>query len=403
MSAAEKVETVIIGAGVIGLAVARALSATAVAGGGGAEILLLDRAGTVGSETSSRNSEVIHAGLYYPSESLKAKLCVRGKQQLYDYCEARAIPFRQCGKLIVATQPEHVATLSNLQKQAESNGVMDTEIWSAQKLLAREPTLSPTNLHGALWSPSTGILDSHTFMINLLADAELDGSCTLALHTQVEDAVIQNDRRIHLYAAGMWLSCRRVINCAGLWAGNIASLIHTSRDGPSAKTTTSQPPKQYFARGTYFRLQQQHQPCSFSHLIYPVPDPRGGLGVHATIDLQGQVKFGPDVEWLDVTTDPNGIDMKPDPARAESFYKSIRTYWPDLQDGALVPDYTGVRPKLQHPSLFPGQSLPFQDFMIVGPETHGVPGLIHLFGIESPGLTSSMAISDYVAKLASRC
>ena len=222
----------------------------------------------------------------------------------------------------------------------------------------------------------------------------MTGVQTCALPILEDAEIVAVDGRIHLYAGDMWLSCERVINCAGLWAGQIASLLHNNKKDD---TTDWQPPKQYFARGTYFRLQQQS--CAFSHLIYPIPDPRGGLGIHATMDLQGQVKFGPDVEWLDAD-DPDAIDMKPDASRAELFYQSIRTYWPDLQDGALVPDYTGVRPKLQHPSLFPaGQSMPFQDFVIAGPETHGVAGLVHLFGIESPGLTSSMAIADYVAKL----
>lgn len=401
-SAATKVDTVIIGAGVIGLAVARALAAAAP-DKQIPEILLLDRAAAIGSETSSRNSEVIHAGLYYPTHSWKAQFCVRGKQQLYEYCESRSIPYRKCGKLILATQREHVDTLSKLHQQALSNGIRDTVILSTpQQVWEREPSLlsNNNNLHGALWSPSTGIVHSHTFMLHLLTDAEHNGVTTLALHSKVEDAnIIQSNNRIHLKAAGMWLSCRNVVNCAGLWAGQVASLLH-----PSSTSTAWQPPTHYFARGTYFRLQQQQPSCSFTHLIYPVPDPSGGLGVHLTMDLQGQVKFGPDVEWLDASIhNPDDIDMNPDSSRTDSFYQSIRTYWPDLQDGALVPDYTGVRPKLQHPSLLPGkQSLPFQDFVTAGPETHGVPGLIHLFGIESPGLTSSMAIAEYICDKMSR-
>lgn len=392
-AAAAKVDTVIIGAGVIGLAVARAL----VVGRGHGEVLVLDRAGTVGSETSSRNSEVVHAGLYYPPHSLKAQLCVRGRHQLYDYCHVRHIAHQRCGKLIVATDPRHMATLSHLQKQAADNAVFDAEILTPDQVWAREPSLTP-NLLGALWSPSTGILDSHSFMQHLVADAEDGGNFTLALHTPVHDAAVI-DNRICICAGDMWLSCARVINCAGLWAGQIASLFHNG-------AAQWQPPRQYYARGTYFRLQQQQQPQRpiFSHLIYPVPDPRGGLGVHATLDLQGLVRFGPDVEWLDAAAvdDPDGIDLAPDPARADAFYESIRSYWPDLRDGALSPDYVGVRPKLQHPAL-PSMSAPrsmsFQDFVIAGPETHGVPGLVHLFGMESPGLTSSMAIADYVATL----
>jgi len=391
MSAAAKVDTVVIGAGVIGLAVARALSAVAAQNN---EVLLVDRAARIGSETSSRNSEVIHAGIYYPFGSRKATWCVRGKNLLYQYCRDKSIPHQNVGKLVVATQPEHLPTLQKLHQQSADNGV-ETKLLSAADTLEREPTLSQT-IQGALWSPTTGIVDSHSFMVQLLSDAEQDGSTTLALHTAIEDAEIgSREQIIRLYADGMWLSCRQVVNCAGLWADGIARMIHSATTAD--KTNAWEPPQQYYAKGTYFRPTSTSP--KFSHLVYPVPDPLGGLGVHATLDLQGQIKFGPDVEWMAVDTAPDEIDLQPDPSRAESFYESIRSYWPDLKDGSLVPDYTGVRPKLQHPSLAMGEKLSFADFLVAGPETHGVPGLVHLFGMESPGLTSSMAIAEHVASM----
>lgn len=386
MATTAAVDTVVVGAGVIGLAVARALSVSNVS----SELLLLDRAAQIGSETSSRNSEVLHAGIYYPANSLKAQWCVHGKNMLYEYCRDKSVPNRRVGKLVVATAEEQVETLRKLRQQAEQNGV-ETHLLSKDETLSREPSLSPS-VAGALYSPSTGIVDSHSFMVQLLADAEDDGTTTLSLHTEVKDAEItKHSKCIRLFVDGMWLCCRNVVNCTGLWAHGMARLLH--------RNTEWQPPQQYFAKGTYFRTSSASP--KFSHLIYPVPDPRGGLGTHATLDLQGQVKFGPDVEWLAVDqTDPDEIDLQPDPARAQSFYESIRSYWPGIASAELVPDYCGIRPKLQHPSLMPGkdvtQKMPFQDFLVVGSEMHGVPGLIHLFGMESPGLTSSMAIAEHV-------
>jgi L-2-hydroxyglutarate oxidase LhgO len=397
-SAAVSVEAVVIGAGVIGLAVARALTTLA----GKTEVLILDRASQIGAETSSRNSEVVHAGLYYPHNSLKARFCVKGRHQLYDFCDKRSIPYNRCGKLVVATDREQMQViLPSLLKQALENGVDDVKLMNQEDIKVLEPSLSDS-LRGALWSPSTGIVDSHGFMLGLLADAEQNGA-TLALYTDVEDAKVDldenNKRRINICTDGTWLSCQTLVNCAGLWADRFASYLHrrTEESSEVGDLSVWQPPKQFFAKGTYFRLQGQS--ASFSHLIYPTPE-NGGLGVHATIDLTGQVRFGPDVEWLDPTaTEPGAIDMAPDPNRATSFYESIRRYWPQLKDGALVPDYTGVRPKLYHPSLRldSASSIPFHDFSIVGPDIHGIPGLVHLFGIESPGLTSSMAIAEYVA------
>jgi L-2-hydroxyglutarate oxidase LhgO len=268
-----------------------------------------------------------------------------------------------------------------LQQKATAMGV-EVQMLSQEDVKFLEPEVECV---GALLSPSTGVLDSHSFYLSLLADAEEHGA-TLALHTTVDDAEIA-DNVIRVHSDGAWIECETIVNSAGLGAGNVASLLH--------KDTPWKPPAHYYAKGTYFRLEGKP---SFQHLIYPVPEP-GGLGVHATVDWSGHsVKFGPDVEWLDPSIDLDEIDLNPDPQRGDKFYDQVRKYWPKLADGKLVPDYSGIRPKLQHP-LHHGPSLPFMDFLISGPEEHGVPGLIHLFGIESPGLTSSMAIGDYVCNL----
>jgi len=402
-SAAFHAEVCIIGAGVVGLAVARALSSSST--GKQREVLLVDKGACVGSETSSRNSEVIHAGLYYPPQSLKARLCVQGKQQLYAYCRERHIPFQNCGKLVVATQESQVHNeLETLQRQAFVNGVTDVRIVSPEDVKVMEPQV--TCVGGALWSPSTGVIDSHSYMMSLLADAEDDGDTTLVLHTNVVGANINSGSDVPLqlqFEDGTWLSCDAVVNAAGLWAHRIAKLFHNASSPSSPQRHhVWQPPRQYFAKGTYFQLQGV-QPMPFSHLIYPVPEP-GGLGVHATIDWAGQaVKFGPDVEWIDFPDDdeeemdPSQLSLVPDPQRGVRFYEQVRKYWPHLPDDKLIPDFVGIRPKLNHPATRTG--LGFEDFRIVSEETHGIPGLVHLFGIESPGLTSSMAIGDYVANL----
>lgn len=377
-SAAFHVETCVIGAGVIGLAVARALAQQ------GREVLIVDRAPMIGSETSSRNSEVIHAGLYYPQSSFKGKFCVRGKQLLYDYCESRHTPYNNCGKLVVATNIEQwTEELPKMKQQAKSNGVQDVELYTREQVQEFEPQVE---CFGALWSPSTGVLDSHSFMVSLLADAEEHGA-TLALNSNVDDAFISSDGGISVEVDGALISCSALVNSAGLWADTIARMIHND--------TKWQPPRQYFAKGNYFQLQGVKTP--FQHLVYPVPEPAGGLGVHATIDwaLQG-VKFGPDVEWLPPDASPDSIDPTPDPLRCESFYAAIRKYWPVLPNDSLVPDYAGIRPKLSHPDVPTGVPA---DFYIAGKEQHGVPGLVHLLGMESPGLTSSMAIAEYVSEL----
>jgi L-2-hydroxyglutarate oxidase LhgO len=375
VSSAFHTQVAVIGAGVVGLAIARSLAQS------GKEVLILDKASAICSETSSRNSEVIHAGIYYPQNSWKDKFCLQGRRLLYDYIQSRHISHKPCGKLIVATQPEQFQLdLPLLKQKAELNGVDNLKLVSRDDVKVMEPNVE---CFGALWSPSTGVLDSHSFFLSLLADAEEHGAL-LVLNTAVEDAAFVNDK-ICLKADDTWIECDQVINSAGLWASQVASIMHKHDNHYKS-------PKAFYAKGNYFRLQGK---VPFRHLIYPVPEP-GGLGVHATIDWSGNaVKFGPDVEWMDPSTtkDPSQISLDIDPQRGDKFYREVRKYWPDLQDNQLVPDYVGIRPKLNHPSQ---ETFGFMDYRIDGPETHGIHGLIHLFGIESPGLTSSMAIGEHI-------
>jgi L-2-hydroxyglutarate oxidase LhgO len=364
----EKVECVVIGAGVIGLAVARRLAQS------GREVIVLEAAEGIGTVTSSRNSEVIHAGIYYRSGSLMARMCVAGKQALYRYCRDRGIPHRNCGKLIVATAPKETEKLQSIRAHAEANGVTDLQTLTREAAQALEPAL---HCEAALFSPSTGIVDSHAYMLALRGNAEEAGAA-FAFHTPLLGAKVRSGR-IELDAGGeapMSLECKLLINAAGLGATTVARHI----DGMPVEKI----PPAYLAKGNYFSCSAR---APFSHLIYPVPEP-GGLGVHLTLDLAGQARFGPDVEWVD------RIDYAIDPARAERFYPAIRRYWPELPDGALMPSYSGMRPKIVPPAVA------VQDFLIQGPRDHGVDGLINLFGIESPGLTSSLAIADYVGELA---
>jgi L-2-hydroxyglutarate oxidase LhgO len=364
----DKVECVVIGAGVIGLAVARRLAQA------GREVIILEAAEAIGTVTSSRNSEVIHAGIYYPAGSLMARMCVAGKRALYEYCRDHGIPHRNCGKLIVATTPKETEKLQSIRAHAEANGVLDLQTLSGVDARTLEPAL---NCDAALLSPSTGIIDSHAYMLALRGDAE-DAGTACAFHTPLLQAKATAGR-IELDAGGeapMSLECRLLVNAAGLAAPAVARRI----DGMPIDLI----PPAYLAKGNYFSCSAR---APFSHLIYPVPEP-GGLGVHLTLDMAGQARFGPDVEWVDT------IDYAVDPARAERFYPAIRRYWPTLPDGALMPSYSGIRPKIVPPAVAT------QDFLIQGPRDHGVGGLINLFGIESPGLTSSLAIADYVGELA---
>jgi L-2-hydroxyglutarate oxidase LhgO len=365
----DKVECVVIGAGVIGLAVARRLARA------GREVVVLEAAEGIGTVTSSRNSEVIHAGIYYPTGSSMARMCVSGKLALYRYCAEHGIPSKNCGKLIVATTPSESEKLQSIRAHAEANGVLDMQTLSGEAARALEPAL---NCDAALLSPSTGIIDSHAFMLALRGDAE-DAGAAFAFHTPLERAKAAAGK-IELDAGGdapMTLQCRLLVNAAGLAAPAVARSI----DGMPIELI----PPAYLAKGNYFSCTAK---APFSRLIYPVPEP-GGLGVHLTLDMAGQARFGPDVEWVD------HIDYAVDPARAERFYPAIRRYWPTLPDGALMPAYSGMRPKIVPPAVAR------QDFLIQGPRDHGVDGLINLFGIESPGLTSSLAIADHIGELAS--
>jgi L-2-hydroxyglutarate oxidase LhgO len=361
----EKVDCVVVGAGVVGLAVARALARR------GRETLLLEAEGAIGTGTSSRNSEVIHAGLYYPPGSAKARLCVAGKHMLYDYCAARGIGHRRCGKLIVAAEASEERSLERIEAAARANGVTDLSRLTAAEVKALEPALRCV---AALLSPSTGVIDSHGLLLALEGDLE-DAGGTVALHSPVRRGRCRPDG-IHLEAGAqrtVELAARVVINSAGLHAQALARRIE-------GVPPASIPPSLY-AKGNYYVLRGK---APFQHLVYPIPIP-GGLGVHLTLDLAGQAKFGPDVEWVE------RLDYTVDPARAQGFYEAIRRYWPGLPEGSLHPGYAGIRPKLSNPGGAP------VDFLIQGEAAHGVRGLINLYGIESPGLTAALALAESVA------
>jgi L-2-hydroxyglutarate oxidase LhgO len=362
----DEIDCAVIGAGLVGLAVARALAIE------GREVLVLESEGAIGTGTSSRNSEVIHAGIYYPQGSLKAKLCVEGKQLLYAYAAERGVPHRRCGKFIVATSPEQAAQLEMIRTKAAANGVDDLELLTAQQAIALEPQLQCV---AALNSPSTGIVDSHALMLSLLGDLENAGGM-LALKSPIARAECGDDGIVLIAQDGTALRCRSVVNAAGLGAPALARRF----EGLPAASV----PTEYFAKGNYFTLSGR---APFGRLVYPVPEP-GGLGVHLTIDLGNQAKFGPDVQWVQ-----SADDLVVDPARGDGFYAEVRKYWPALPDGALIPGYAGMRPKISGPGE------PAADFVIDGPASHGVAGLVNLFGIESPGLTSSLAIARHVSDL----
>lgn len=359
-----QVDCTVIGAGVVGLAVARAMALA------GHSTVIIERERQFGSITSSRNSEVIHAGIYYPSGSIKARSCVVGKAMLYRYCEDRHVAHRRCGKLIVATSEDQLARLHEIRERASQAGVNDLKLIGSDEVASLEPDV---RCCAALHSPSTGIIDSHGYMLSLLGDAT-DADAQFACSTEVT--------HLRPTAGGVELSIngetepellsRFVVNAAGLESAAVARLIDGLEDRYVPATA--------MAKGNYFSLSAR---SPFARLIYPVPEP-GGLGVHLTFDLAGQARFGPDVEWIDA------IDYSVDPARCESFYAAIRRYWPGLPDDSLIPAYAGIRPKL----------VGADDFRISGEAEHGIPGLINLFGIESPGLTASLAIADLVAEAA---
>jgi L-2-hydroxyglutarate oxidase LhgO len=357
----ERLDAVVIGAGVVGLAVARALAMA------GREVVILEAEDAIGTHTSSRNSEVIHAGIYYPKGSLKARSCVAGKELLYEYCVAHGVAHRRSGKLIVATNEEQVGELQNIQKKADTNGVTDVVWMTRAQVQALEPEISCV---AGLYSPSTGIIDSHALMLAYLGDAEARGAM-LALKTHLLGAQVTADGFV-VHSDQMDVACNVLVNSAGLRAPSVAKSIEGY--------DTTRAPREFYAKGNYYSLTRR---APFSRLVYPVPEP-GGLGVHVTLDLAGQARFGPDVEWVE------HIDYAVDPKRAERFYAAIRRYWPGLPDGALAPGYAGIRPKTAGPKE------PAPDFEVQGPSAHGVPGLVHLFGIESPGLTSSLALAGLV-------
>lgn len=361
------IQCVVIGAGVVGLAIARQMSMA------GYEVLVAEEQEAIGMGISSRNSEVIHAGLYYAPGSLKAKFCVRGKELLYQYCHDKGINHRRIGKILVATEESQLAKLEKIKNTAEANGVTDLRYLSADEAIALEP-----NLHciKALLSPSTGIVDSHELMLALQGDAENHGAQCVFL-SPLESVTIQ-DGLFYCHFGGtesIELSCNILINAAGLHAPLLAKKFNG--------LNPSFVPSAYYCKGNYFTLSGK---APFSHLIYPMPN-ESGLGVHLTLDLGGQAKFGPDTQWID------SEDYSLDISRSENFYQAVRQYWRDLPDGALQPGYTGIRPKIV------GHNEAAADFKISTASEHGIPNLVNLFGIESPGLTSSLAIAEYVGGL----
>lgn len=366
----DEIECVVIGAGVVGLAIARALAER------GREVIVLEASEAIGTGTSSRNSEVIHAGLYYPRGSLKATLCVRGREMLYEYCAERGVPHQRCGKLLVATARNQLPQLAAIEARGKENGVLDLIRLSGADAQELEPAL---HCEAAVFSPQTGIVDSHQLLLALQGDAERGGA-VCAFHSPVQAVEARAGRFLVTVggASPTTLSAACVINSAGLYANALARKIR----GLDARHV----PPLYLARGNYFSISGR---APFSRLIYPMPN-EAGLGVHLTIDLGGQARFGPDVEWVDT------INYDVDPRRADSFYAAIREYWPELPEDGLQPAYAGIRPKLSGPGE------PAADFVIQGPAAHGVRGLVNLFGIESPGLTASLAIAQRVCELAGR-
>ena len=364
---AERVECVVAGAGVVGLAVARALALS------GREVWVLEAGDGIGIGTSSRNSEVIHAGIYYPAGSLKARFCVEGKRQLYDYCTDRHIPHARLGKLIVASTEAELPTLRTIRAKAAANGVHDLTELDAATVHAMEPAL---RVAGALHSPSTGIIDSHALMLSYQGDLEHAGGATV-FHAPVQGGRIEGaTKRLHIGGPDpMDLDCDVFVNAVGLHAPTVARTLA----GLPPETI----PPEYLCKGSYYGLQTR---APFTHLVYPVPE-KAGLGVHLTLDLGGQARFGPDVEWVE--HEDYDVDIR----RADGFYAAIRRYWPGLPDGALAPGYAGIRPKISGPHD------PAADFAISGPTQHGIGGLVNLYGIESPGLTASLAIGAYVAAM----
>ncbi len=361
------IECIVVGAGVVGLAIARELALA------GTEVLVLEAEEAIGMGTSSRNSEVIHAGLYYPEGSLKARLCVQGKSMLYDYCDERHIPYKRLGKLLVATAESQIPYLQKIAAQGKANGVDDLQWLSAEETKQREPELDCV---AAVLSPSTGIVDSHAYMLALQGDAENAGAQVI-LRTPMMRAQIDADAAFTCEFGGdepMTLRCRQLINASGLHAPTLARHI--------SGLASEHIPGEYYCKGSYFTLNRR---APFSHLIYPMPND-AGLGVHLTLDMGGQAKFGPDTEWIEHE------NYLVNPVQVKAFDQAIRSWWPALPENSLEPGYAGIRPKIVSPNSAAG------DFVISGPADHGVQGLVNLFGIESPGLTAAMAIATATAQ-----
>jgi L-2-hydroxyglutarate oxidase LhgO len=357
-------QVLVVGAGIVGLAIGRQAALA------GHDVIVAEAEGHIGAGTSSRNSEVIHAGLYYPTGSLRERHCARSRRMLYAYCASHGVPHKKLGKLVVVNSDAEIATLEKIYDQATRNGVEGLRMLTAAEAIAMEPALSCV---AAFHSPETGIIDSHRYMLALQGDLEAAGG-VLALQTPVERLVPTPagwEVRFGGNEPGT-LAVDAVINAAGHGAQRLG---HATEGYPATRV-----PRLVLAKGNYFAF--TGRPV-FSRLVYPAPIP-GGLGVHVTLDLAGRMRFGPDVQWID------DYDYAVDPARVASFYPAIRAYWPGLPDGSLVPDYAGIRPKLT------GRGEPAVDFMIDGPAEHGLPGLVHLFGIESPGLTSSLSLAEDV-------
>ena len=355
----ESCDAVVIGAGVVGLAVARELALS------GREVLVLERHDLIGAETSSRHSEVIHAGIYYPTGSLKARTCVRGKALLYEYCRTRGVPHARVGKIIVATSESHFDVLRGYREQARENGAGDLPLLDAGKVSRLEPAV---RCLGGIYSESTGIVDSHALMLSLQGDLEAHGG-VVSLCTEVT-ALRRHGDRVGVRCGDYELSAATVVNSAGLFAPALARAFRTGYQG-------------FFAKGHYYALSGR---SPFTHLVYPVAE-SGGLGVHVTLDLAGQARFGPDVMWID------DADYDFDSGNRDRFVAAIRRYYPALDEERLHPGYTGIRPK-----IVPAGA-PAGDFVIEGPAEHGVSGLVNLFGIESPGMTAALAIAERVGKL----
>ncbi len=354
-------DVLIIGAGVIGLSIAREIAKK------GLDVIIAEKNRFAGTETSSRNSEVIHAGIYYPKDSLKTKFCIEGNKKLYDYCEKYKIPFNRCGKLIVATSDEEINKLFEIKKNIDEIGLVDISLLSKKEIHNLEPEL---RCSGALFSPSSGILDSHSFIQSLLTELQ-DLNCTVAFNSKVEKVIHSNDSlitEVNGNNENINIRSKCLINCAGLSSQSVAKKII----GLSSDLI----PKQYFAKGTYFTSSKK---APFTHLIYPVPE-NHGLGIHFTLDLSGRSKFGPDLEWIDKE------DYSTDLKKRKIFYDQIKKFWVNIEENKLVPDYAGIRPKISGPN---DQSA---DFIIQFPEKNNIRGLVNLFGIESPGLTASLAI-----------